>query len=325
MKILVGILGLILGIAGMSYAQPSATQKRQIVLDGSLNTRDIGGYRTSDGREVVWGKLFRSSELSYLTDADIRVLESKHIATVVDFRGPKEAEDAPDRLPPGTLKVSSPVIGDQLDEDAVHRFLKRDGFPAGMYDEAKVASYGPFYRMLTLVNSYDDPGFVDKLVGYKPFFSQLVKQTPDKAILFHCTGGRDRTGVATALLLYLLGVPEKTIEADYVASNTYLQPDREDPDSVAFQKFRFSNVFIQPVTNHKLQQVAASFGTTPEKINASIALKPEYLRDLFGNIEKRYGSIENFMKIRMDIGPAQIAELRAKYTVPAQISSQPVP
>lgn len=311
-------LSLILLSGGAAYSQELSTRERLVALEGTLNTRDIGGYRTSEGRKVAWGRLFRSSELSYLTDADIRMLQDRHVSAVVDFRGPKEAADAPDRVPPATGQISSPVIGDRLDMDAVHRFLQKDGFPDGMYDEAKVSAYGPFYRMLTLVNSYDDPNYVDKLGGYKPFFKQLLDQPADTAVLFHCTGGRDRTGVATALLLFALGVPQSTIEADYTASNDYLQPERDNPDSVAFDKFRFSSVYLQPVTNRRFQEVAKSFGTSAERIRDAIRLKPEYLQSLFDNVKRRYGSIENFMSAELGLGPQEIERLRQKYTIADQ-------
>ena len=303
----------------MTRAQPDCHRTMLLKLTGALNTRDIGGYRTVDGREIIRGRLFRSSELSYLTDDDVRLLGEKGVTTVVDFRGPGEAADAPDRLPPGTLRVASPVIGDELDESAIRRFLQRDGLPDGMYDEARVSSYGPFYRMLTLVNSYDDPSYVERLVGYKPFFEQLLKQPAGEAMLFHCTGGRDRTGVATALLLHILGVPEGTIEKDYLASNTYLQPDADNPYSLEFERFRFSNVYVQPVTNRKLREVAASFGTTAEKISRSIALKPEYIRSLFRNIERQCGSIKDFLASRFGVDAKDIAALREKYTIPSGI------
>ena len=166
----------------------------------------------------------------------------------------------------------------------------------------------------TLVNTYDDPKYVDRLAGYKPFFSELLHHSDNSAILFHCTGGRDRTGVGTALLLSIL-VPQKQSKT-IIASNVLLRPDQDDANSLAFEKFRFSSVYLQPISNRKFQQVARLLGETPEKISSSILLKREYLRSLFSNIRRKYGSVEQFAGAKLGLDPADIEKLRKKYLKP---------
>lgn len=293
-----------------------------IDLEGALNTRDIGGYPTNSGRVITPNLLFRSSELSYLTLSDIEKLQQKNITTIVDFRGLEEAEKAPDQCSKETKIVHSPIIGDHLDMDKARQYIDESGLPKTFYNEDLINSYGPFYRMLTLVNSYNKPDYLEKLAGYRSFFQQLLIQPTNEALLFHCTGGRDRTGVATALLLYVLGVPKPIIFEDYLVSNQNLQPDADQPNSTRFELFRFSNVFIQPLNNLKFQQVAKDLETTPEKIYDAIKLKPQYINDLFNNIIQLYGSIESFLEEKLSITVQDRLTLQKKYTTASSVKAQ---
>jgi protein-tyrosine phosphatase len=281
-------------------------------LERALNTRDIGGYPTRSGETIKFGKIYRSSELSYLTNSDVEKIAALGLSHVVDFRGLREAAQAPDRLPDGVQVVPSPIIRDDLDFNKVHVFLDRNNFPPEMHDIERVAAYGPYHRMLTLVNSYDDPGYVDAVAGYKPLFQTLLKQPDDSAVLAHCTGGRDRTGVAMFFVMTLLGVPENLALRDYLASNVYLQPERDNPDSTLFKEFRFSNVFTQPPENKEFMRMAESLGTTSQAVYDSIRLRPEYPLSLMRNITVRYGSFAVFMKEAMGIGEEETREIKRK-------------
>ena len=84
--------------------------QRQIKLDGQANFRDLGGYRTTDGRSVKWGLIYRSGQLNELSDADLAKLKELDIRTVVDLRGTAEAESrGKDRLPEGVRSVGCPI------------------------------------------------------------------------------------------------------------------------------------------------------------------------------------------------------------------------
>src|SRR5688500_7521138 len=97
---------LIIAIALMapvfSFAQLTDSIQRLVPVKGGANFRDIGGYETTDGKRVVWNKIYRSAAINKLTDADVALLNKKGIHTVVDFRGEAEAAAAPDRLPANT-------------------------------------------------------------------------------------------------------------------------------------------------------------------------------------------------------------------------------
>lgn len=269
MKKLIIILLSILPFA--SNAQLADSSKRLVRMEGAVNFRDIGGYKTTDGKEVKWGKVFRSADVSKLTDKDLNVLEEKHIHTVVDFRGKKESAAAPDHLLPNTDYILCPAGSDSLPSAKdMLAHIKQDSFLTKFYSSTQY--FGP---------------------RYKAFFQKLLALPEGESIMYHCTGGRDRTGMATALLLYVLKVPRETIEEDFVASNVYLAP-----------------------MNQKMYQSFAQYpGVDIEAVKKAMALRPELIRVMFSSIEREYGSIEAFFKQELGVGDKEIAQLRSKYTI----------
>jgi protein-tyrosine phosphatase len=316
--VLVAAAGGCMASVAPALAQTPFDAWRAVPMQGTLNTRDIGGYATMDGRTVVKGRIYRSANLAQITPADVQALGRLGVDTVVDFRGQKEAKLDPDRLPAGTDYLNSPIIGsakgDDIDDATIAGLVARHGLPASVKDRGKVTPHGPYYRMLFLVDSYGDKDHLARLKGYRPLFQKLLALKADSNVLYHCTGGRDRTGVGTALVLKALGVPDAAIEADFVASNRYLQPGGDDPDSLRFLQFQSANVFLQPSANKRFQTVAASLDTTPDVLRGAVELRPELLRRLFTSIDAQYGSFDAFLETEMGIGPQERAELKRRYT-----------
>jgi protein-tyrosine phosphatase len=293
---------------------------RFVPMQGTINTRDVGGYPTTDGRVVVRGRIYRSANLAQLSDADVERLVDLGITTVVDFRGPKEASDDPDHLPPGADYVNSPIIGstrgDEIDDAAIARMIAAAGLPPTMLDRARVTPHGPFYRMLYLVDSYGTDQHVLRLRGYRALFEKLLALPVGENLLFHCTGGRDRTGVGAALLLRTLGVSDQLIDADFVATNRYLQVDRDDPDTVAFLKFKSANVFLQPSSNRYFADVARQLGATPDALRGAVELKAVLLHRMYAAIDRLYGDFDAFSHQELGVGREERDRLRALYTQP---------
>lgn len=256
----------------LANAQLTDSIKRLVPVKGGLNFRDVGGYKTTDGKEVVWGKVFRSAGIDKLTDADLTLLDKKKIHTVVDFRGVAESKAAPDRLPKDTDYTLSPAGSDSIPNAMqMVKLLKEGNFLEKFYGVDAVKYSGDRFR---------------------PLFVKLLVLDKKEAVMYHCTGGRDRTGMATALFLYILNVPQETIEADYVASNIYLK--------------KMNNGMMAPL--------AKMSGLTEAQVEDQMALKPELIRSFFGGIKTQYGSVENFLQQEMGIGAKEIALLRKKYT-----------
>lgn len=264
------IIGIALCMPIFSAAQVADSAKRLVRMEGAINFRDIGGYRTTDGREVKWGKVFRSADVSKLSEKDLLTLQKKHIHTVIDFRGNKESAAAPDHILPNTDYTLCPAGSDSLPnmKDLAAR-MKQDSFLISFYSSTQY--FGSRYR---------------------PMFQKLLSLPEGEAIMYHCTGGRDRTGMATALFLNILGVPKETIEADFVASNIYLAP----------------------LHNMMFQNLAKASNTDIEQVKKAMELRPELIRTMFQSIENKYGSLDSFYQQELGIGEREKSELRKKFT-----------
>ncbi|HEY6980890.1 tyrosine-protein phosphatase [Reyranella sp.] len=174
-----------------------------VPLEGGSNFRDLGGYRTADGRTVRRGAVFRSAHLGALTDADRASLGKLGVRTIVDLRGVEEAAETPHRIDGIECRVVGahiePGIGDRI------RRAIADG------------SASPSLMMQYLTDHYRD--YPRRCTpGFRTLFATL-SDGRCRPLVFHCTAGKDRTGFASALLLSLLGVPWDTVVEDYLRTN----------------------------------------------------------------------------------------------------------
>jgi protein-tyrosine phosphatase len=254
------------------FAQLADSSQREVKLQGAVNFRDLGGYTTSDGHHVRWDRVYRSADISKLTDTDLDTLKSRHIASVVDLRGVDESKKAPDRLNPGTEYILCPAGSDNNLNDWMKSIA---GLQSGGDSMMKV-----YYSNTTFL--------ADR---YRPFFERLLDLRNDQALLFHCTAGKDRTGIGAALLLYVLGVPYETIEKDYSATDYYWRT----------ASAKMVGVMVQNM--HVNEQVARDMG----------AARREYIRTTFDTIRKQYGSVDKFLRGPVGLDDAKIAALKAKF------------
>lgn len=178
---------------------------RHIPLDGTSNFRDLGGYRSHDGRSVRWGQLFRSDHLAHLSAQGLQQLQSLGVAHSIDFRGQQERQVqayAWPALQTQALSVEPTVVQEAL-------ALVQAGGKLGEAESVAImqATYRSFVR------------------DYAPQFAQLFQSLLQTStpLVFHCTAGKDRTGWAAALILEALGVDRPTIARDYLLTNQYYQ------------------------------------------------------------------------------------------------------
>lgn len=193
---------------------PLIVADRSLGIGSARNFRDIGGYRTVDGRWVRSGLVYRSNKLSDLTDAEQHRLLSQRLTLDVDLRNAMERHDDPDRLPAGVTYQVADVAS------LSHGIRFHD--PALMTLAEAIAA-GLFSGSSDLGQSIGYP-FMVNFVGADHAFHDLVTAVATNtsgATVFHCSAGKDRTGWGTAVLLTLLGVPRDTVEADFLASNQY--------------------------------------------------------------------------------------------------------
>jgi protein-tyrosine phosphatase len=234
------------------------TAERRILMEGSVNFRDIGGYKTSDGREVKWGKVFRADGLARLTESDHRLLTRMKIKHVFDFRTKAEISEAPDKLPEdGVINyLNLPVTHGKFDfVDAMRRLKKGD-----------VSWLTPDF----MVN-----GYIRNLEEFAGVWGEVINCLADLeggSILFHCTGGKDRTGTCAALILLMLGVSEETITDDH----------------------QLSNIYIADLLPRIFKQIA-SYGVDPDVVAPYLTAPKECILAVLDHIRNKYGTASAYL------------------------------
>jgi len=207
--------------------------ERHITLENALNFRDVGGYRTADGRRVRWRRMFRAGGLSNLSPADLAVLRELGIATVLDLRSTAEWKSG--RFPVDDHPVAFhhlPLVEEILDPT---RYEVPEGMLAARYQE--IAQIGSSYIAQAI---------------------SIVADADTHPIVVHCLAGKDRTGVVVALVLALLGVPDEVVAEDYALSNLAMAALRERAEASGVPQRR-SPAVSNEVFSAKPSNIAALF------------------------------------------------------------------
>jgi protein-tyrosine phosphatase len=186
-------------------------KQRYLSLQGLLNTRELGGYPVSINgkqKQVKWGLIYRSGGPEYMNAADKALLEARNIKTVVDFRSAEER---------------SVVFNLSSLEKKIELSINAGNLMSTILDTGEwlynPSSEGAEKEMLKLYSVLP----VEGIPLYRELFS-LLSRRDNTPILFHCAAGKDRTGLASALILHALGASRETIMEDFLASTDYLRP-----------------------------------------------------------------------------------------------------
>jgi protein-tyrosine phosphatase len=244
-------------------------------LDGAPNFRDIGGYPTTDGRHVRAARIYRSNALNNLTPLDQRRVADLHLATVIDLRTVDERHQAPDvwivkpaEVVESTKQTLAPMLEKILvgNPDSATVQLRMSGF----YEELP-----DLYRS-----------------EYAAFFRSMA--TGELPLLVHCTAGKDRTGVAIALLLQSLGVPRQYVVDDYRLTDRLLPPD----------------TLSKQIAGQGAQSPLARL---PEDARLMVLRADEhYLLAALDSIDTRYGSISSYLSVGLGLPAADAQRLRER-------------
>ena len=260
-----------------------------------VNARDLGGYVTEDGRRVKKGLLIRCAHLAQASQADLDFLAGLPVTRVVDFRLDFEKNGKEDQVIPGAIYVSIPVdasgpIAAQATEEERKKFTGRKTFDvkkvivmAAFNDKAK-KMVDLMYP--TLVN---DP---DCQRQYATFLRLLVDNEAG-AVLFHCTQGKDRAGMAAAFILGALGAGRDTIIADFDETNRHYAQD--------LKKFS-RRVRFWGGKEEELAVVKAFIGANTENFIKTLDL-----------IDDRYGSMESYLKGPLKLSDTDLQTLRERF------------
>ena len=269
------------------------SKPRIIDAPGTLNFRDLGGYAGADGRTVCFGKVYRSAQLDRLEPKGVKVIRGLDIRTVLDLRFADETE-----LYPTNSKAfpNAQILRWQDLEDLSAptpsankmRLSWRDSL--GSRDPSKV-------REAMRVN------YPTKLYSHRAIYQQMLRflindNTP---LLFHCAAGKDRTGVAAALILALIGVDETQIMQDYLLTQELIEG-------------RMETWLAGGATNSdKYQDFQSRLNEQPSEMLAPVLeADPSYMETLLSYVKETYGSFSNYAMQQLELSSHNIDTLKSR-------------
>lgn len=255
--------------------------EKDIQIKKVHNFRAVGNIKNVDGRTLKEGKFYRSGHLHKLKKKSFDELEKLGIKEIIDLRNSKEIAQKPDHLPSDIVYKNYSAFedeGDQLDQ-AKKLVLK-----------GKVDGSDADKRMLEFYRDYvkENPEIIRKIV------TEILDS--DRPILYHCTAGKDRTGITTALILTILKFDKETIYNDYLLSNNYRKKLVDKRLNLATHLH-----FLYPKMDVKVL----------EKLSW---VEIDYLDAAFNEINKEYGSIDNYIQKVLGISENKRQEYIQKFT-----------
>lgn len=266
-------------------SQAKMNRRHAIGLKGVLNSRELGGYRMKDGRSIRRGKLLRTAQLKNATESDIRKLSKKyHLDTIIDLRVPTERLKDPDPKIDGVKHTTlSPLgIGIPIFDLGSSAHIKAlvDAMETGVVNTYMTNMY---HMLVTEDNA---------IKAYRQMFVELMNAN-GKTVLWHCVDGKDRTGVAAALILSALGADRDVIMADYLNTNKFNA-----------KLVRESYKKVLDATHSR--RIARDISLDP-------AVKREWMEHALNTIDKTYGSMDSFLVNQLDMSHEKQKKLRDLY------------
>jgi protein-tyrosine phosphatase len=246
--------------------------RRDLAWEGCLNARDLGGHLTEDrGGETVYGRIIRADSVGQLTDAGWEALVDYGVRTVIDLRGDHEREDdPPSELPVDVLHVPF-MEATETEWEEIGEELER---------LAEISDVADATRQAYLL-------FLERFSRNVGAAVRAVAEAPDGGVVVHCAGGKDRTGLLTALLLHVAGVSIDDIAADYALSEERLRP------------------------RHQAWLEAAETEAERRRLERITQTPPEVITGVFSELERRYGSVEGYLR-SAGVSDEVIARVRSR-------------
>jgi protein-tyrosine phosphatase len=259
-------------------------------LEGAVNFRDLGGYSTTDGHRVRWGMVYRSNHLVGLTSRDYEYLGPLGIHLVCDLRTDWERQRSPTNWKGKAPEFLIAPIGDDAQVKAAMEQIK-NSFDA----EGRTASAGP--REAGPAAAQNPFGYYQTVVTNSDQYAQILRRIAhgDLPTLTHCTGGEDRTGIFSAVLLATLGVPRKTIMQDYLLTRENFL------DETNIQR---TTADVQRMLGLDRTPDAAFIRKTFAGLDGSL------MEGMFDMIDKNSGSFDTFVRQVLKVSDGDVALLR---------------
>lgn len=254
-------------------------------ITGIACFRDLGGIACADGKKVISGTLFRSGHLGKLHAKAAKKLHLiHHITHIVDLRSNSEVKDVPDIISDSVSYHRFPPLDDEKNPSITPKNRLKILKKLMAKDGGTKQHLCDIYRtMVTLPES---------VRAYRSLI-RLLLDNKDGAILWHCTQGKDRTGLGSAIILLALGANKDAIIEDYINYNSYCNIKN---------KIIFAAVTLLKFNTHMAKE-----------LNNLMTAQVDYIKAAFDELEKRYGSTDGFLKNALLLNDKDICKLRAMY------------
>ncbi|GLB47303.1 protein-tyrosine-phosphatase [Philodulcilactobacillus myokoensis] len=254
--------------------------KRLLDIHNGYNYRDIGGYKTTSGKTVKWHKIVRAGNLATLSKNDQQCLINYGVKEDIDLRSNQERQNDPDRIPKGVNYHFSPIFNSKHDNRIDN--LKK------LYSKDPKIGYRNMIRTYQILVSSSEARH-----GYRKLFQALLNNEGEQTLLFHCSQGKDRTGIGAALLLLILGVDVKTVKKDYMISQKMMVP---------YVKMKLKQIEKYHVNDNFKQNISDLY-----------TVHGGYFDAAMDTIKERYVNIHNFARQFLNLSDRDIKTLKQIY------------
>ena len=251
-----------------------------------MNFRELGGYSAADGRHIKSGLFYRSAALGQATEEELEFIKSLGLRFVLDLRSKEEALELPDPLIPGAQQIRISGAMDANDNEVnlspanMVRIARNPRREDPDPEESIIAAVEEIYASLAFRNE-----------AYKELVAQM--EAGNAPLLFHCTAGKDRTGIAAMVIMMILGVGDEDMVAHYVLTNEYLQANIE-----------------KKLADHPL---TSKIGPVELLYRASEGVIESFGRRVLSEIRQEYGTLERYLEAEYGLADEGLQRLRDQY------------
>ena len=251
---------------------------RILQFEGISNFRDMGGYQTTDGHSVKWGVLYRSGTFAHSSRSDLGALQRLNLSVLIDFRSSAEKEEEPSVLPDptGFRIVEIPTLDDG-NKAMVGEIMER-------IETGNFEGFDPNESMLEANRQ-----FASEFTPQFREFIHTILNANGKAVVWHCSAGKDRTGFAAAILLRILDVPQSIVMADYMESSGHALKGRKND-------LRLLRLF-------KGDEAA-------DKMTIMLGVEEAWLNAAFEKINQQWGSFDTYVTSGLQLSLSDVEQLK---------------
>ena len=253
------------------------------------NTRELGGLVGADGKSIISDSLYRSGHLFFASEKDIEGIMGLNLSHIIDLRSPMEQKQRPDPEIESVHHVSLPAVTDEL--SGITRDEESDAHASEMLISRMSADKETAINYM--VDLYENLVSNDYCLSQYHKFINLLADDNTNKVLWHCTAGKDRAGLATVFTLEILGVNRDDIIDNYLETNVNLKEEIDELVAMLRAKKFFTG--------------------DDESIRTFFGARPEYIQAMYKKVSETHGNFQNFIKNGLGVTAETVEKLRAKY------------